>query len=76
MNKCTRHRCFFSEYDPEALEKIIETQFRVAEQMKKGQGKHVYNVGHILHAQGGRGAAPRSADATVRLALSSSDSWS
>ena len=42
-----REQCFFDEYDPEALQKIIETQFRVAEQMKE-QGKHVYNIGIII----------------------------
>ena len=36
-----REQRFFEEYDPEALEKIIETQFRVADQTKE-QGKHVY----------------------------------
>ena len=42
-----REQCFFDEFDEEALAKIIDTQFKVAEQMKQ-QGKHVYNVGIVL----------------------------
>ena len=42
-----KEKCFFDEYDPEALEAIIKQQFKLAETMKKN-GKFVYQVGLII----------------------------
>ena len=42
-----KEKCFFDEYDPEALEAIIKQQFKLADTMKKN-GKFVYQVGIIV----------------------------
>ena len=42
-----KEKCFFDEYDPEALEKIIKQQFKLAETMKNN-GKFVYQVGVLV----------------------------
>ena len=42
-----KEKCFFDEYDPEALEAIIKQQFKLAETMKKN-GKFVYQVGILI----------------------------
>jgi hypothetical protein len=42
-----KEKCFFDEYDPEALEKVIKQQFKLAETMKNN-GKFVYQIGIIV----------------------------
>ena len=43
-----KEQCFFDEYDPEALEGIIEAQFKLAEHMEEN-GKFVHQFGIIVH---------------------------
>jgi hypothetical protein len=42
-----KEKCFFSEYDPVALEAIVKQQFKLATTMKEN-GKFVYQIGVIV----------------------------